>query len=258
MLPLSSSQRNTLERYLTYPLGEAGAAYLEARGLLEVATDLRFGEVSNPVRADHQQYAGRLVIPSFSARGGPVDIAFRCIQPHVCDETVLWTDDKDKPHYCPKYLFLPGFQKRLYHVESVQTNESVIHITEGQLDAATLVACGLPAVGVPGSQSWKPHAHRLFQGFDRVCFWADQDDKGASMELFEKIRQGVSTAEVIVVAPGEDVNSMFQKHGKAGLLALLEEKPEGEDAEPADDGDELGDWTPPVVHYDELGDVIPF
>ncbi|HLN75632.1 MAG TPA: hypothetical protein VK204_01230, partial [Nocardioidaceae bacterium] len=65
-------------------------------------------------------------------------------------------------------------------------------------------------------------------------------------------------AEVILVAPGHDVNSYYVKHGKAGILSLLDEKPEGEDAEPADDGDELGDWTPPVVHYDELGDVIPF
>ena len=267
-----------MERFLAYPLGAAGRAYLEARGLSEAeATALRFGEVCSPDRADHQKYRGRLIIPSFSARGTVVDLAFRCIEPHVCDETVLWVDDKDKPHYCPKYLFVPGLEKRLYHVESVATDEPVIHLCEGQLDAATLVACGLPAVGIPGSQAWKPHAHRLFQGFERVVFWADQDDKGASMTLFEKIRQGVPAAEVMMVAPGHDVNSYYVQHGREGILALLEEKGETEDA----GDDDVDDWEPPelddldpevgedggagggfgpagTVAYDEHGERIPF
>lgn len=252
-----------MERYLTYPLGEAGKAYLEARGLLGVATALRFGEVSSPLRADHQKYQGRLVIPSFSARGTVVDLAFRCIEPHDCGETVLWVDDKDKPHTCRKYLFLSGVEKRLYHVESVATSEPVVHITEGQLDAATLVACGLPAVGVPGSQAWKPHCHRLFQGFERVVFWADQDDKGASMDLFEKIRQGVPAAEVMTVPPGHDVNSFFVEGGRDAVLALLSASYDGsteddDDLEGEDAGTDDGGWEPPELHYDDDGEVIPF
>jgi hypothetical protein len=251
MQPLSGSQRKSLERFLAYPLEEAGRAYLASRGLLEVATDLRFGSVpASPDRTDHWKYRGRLIIPSFSARGTVVDLALRCIEDHVCDETVLWVDDDGKDHTCPKYLFMPDLEKRLYHVESVTTTQPVIHITEGQLDAATLVACGLPAVGVPGAKAWKAHCHRLFQGFDRVIFWADQDDKGSSMNLFKKIRQGVAAAEVMMVAPGQDVNSFYVEHGREGILSLLEDKPEEVD------DDELDDGVP--VHLDDEGRVIPF
>jgi hypothetical protein len=242
-----------LERFLEYPLGEVGRAYLEARGLLEVATDLRFGEVSSHPRPEHRKYAGRLVIPSFSARGTVTDLAFRCLAGHVCEDTVLWTDDKGTDHTCPRYLFVPGIEKRLYHVESVTTGEPWIHITEGQLDAATLVACGLPAVAVPGAKAWKPHAHRLFQGFERVLFWADQDDKGSSMQLFEKIRQGVSTVEVMMVPPGQDVNSFYVQSGREGILSLLEQK--DEDADAGDDGD---DWDVAEPATDEPDDAPPF
>jgi hypothetical protein len=221
-LPLSSSQRKSLERFLEYPLAPAGEAYLASRGLLEAATALRFGSVpDSPERRDHWMFRGRLVIPSFSARGTVTDLAMRCIKDHVCDQTVLWVDDEGKEHYCPKYLFVKGLEKRLYHVESVATNEPEIHLCEGQLDAASLVACGLPAVGVPGSQAWKPHAPRLFQGFDRVLFWADQDDKGASMTLFEKIRHGIRGLELVTLPSGYDVNSYFVEHGPAGIHALV-------------------------------------
>lgn len=218
MGPLSSSERASLEQVLSYPLGAAGRAYLEARALLGVASDLRFGEVSAP-RRGHERYAGRLVIPSFSAHGSVVDVAFRCIQGHDC---------KAEDH--PKYLFLPGIPKRLYNVAATLDAGREVHITEGQLDAATLHACGLPAVGVPGSQSWKPHCHRLFGGFDRVVVWADGDDAGKAFA--EKVRLSLSGAVVMMLPSGEDVNSYYLAHGKQGVLDLIE----GRESE-ADDGE---------------------
>jgi DNA primase len=209
--PLSSSQRSTLESFLTYGLGEHARAYLERRGLLGVATDLRFGEVSARPNQGHERYAGRLIIPSFSARGTMTDLALRCIQGHDCGEVD-----------CRKYLFLPGVTKRLYNVGAVTTVSPSIHICEGQLDAASLVACGLPAVGVAGAQAWPAHAHRLFQGFDSVYFWADRDDKGASMVLYERIRQSLSAASLIMVGEGLDVNSHYVAYGTKGILSLLE------------------------------------
>lgn len=258
------------------PLGPRAEGYLGRRGLLEVATDpasgVRLGEVSATPPARLAKYAGRLVVPSFSARGTVTHITFRCMEDHDCGELEHG-----------KYMHWPGLDSRLYHVESVKTDEPVIHLCEGQLDAATLVACGLPAVGIPGSQAWKPHAHRLFQGFERVVFWADQDDKGASMTLFEKIRQGVPGVELMNLPAGYDVNSYFVEHGKAGILALVAESYDGttevtdlDDEGELDDGD---DWEPPeldepevgedpgagvgfgpagTVRYDDDGSVIPF
>jgi hypothetical protein len=221
------------------PLGPAGRAYLEARGLLEVATDpasgVVFGEVSRTPPASLQPYAGRLVVPSFSARGTVTHITFRCMEDHDCG---------DLSH--GKYMHWPGVDSRLYNVAAVQTHESTIHLTEGQLDAATLVACGLPAVGIPGSQAWKPHHHRLFVGFERVCFWADQDDKGSSMGLAERIRRDLPFMEVMMVGSGLDVNSHYLKHGRDSITALCcssSEKGESDEEDPHEGWDE--DYPPP-------------
>lgn len=228
-----------MERCLeTSPLGEAGRAYLASRSLLEVATDpasgIRFGEVSATPPASLRKYAGRLVVPSFSARGTVSHITFRCMEDHDCGALEHG-----------KYAHWPGIDARLYNVAAVQTTESTIHLCEGQLDAATLVACGLPAVGIPGAQGWRPHARRLFGGFDRVCFWADQDDKGASMALFAKIQSHLSNVDVMMVVQGEDVNSHYVKYGREGILALIQE-----------DTDEPERDEP--VHRDDSGTIIPF
>ena len=246
--PLSSSARRSLERYLRYPLSEAGKGYLAARGLLEVGIDLGFGSVpDSTAREDHRKYAGRLIIPSFSARGTVMDVAFRCIQDHVCKDVK-----------CPKYLFLPGMRKRLFNVAAVQSDAARIHICEGQLNAATLVACGEAAVGCAGAGSWEPHMGRLFRGFERVIVWKDGDDKEPPLDPEGKprpkggdlfvgtVRRDIPGVEVIMVA-GEDVNSFFVKNGKDALLALLDER---------DDEDEEDDGEP--VHYDDDGVVIPF
>ena len=232
--PRSSGQRKALASFGKYSLNEAGRAYLESRALLDVATSLRFAVVQASA-GDHARFNGRLIIPSLSPKGDVVDIAFRCIEDHNCGETG-----------CSKYLFLTGLEKRLYNVAAVQDEGRVIHITEGQLDAASLIACGLPAVGVPGAHAWKPHVHRLFQGFDRVCVWADPDKAGE--QFFTKVQQSLSAAELIMLPTSSDVNSLLVERGKAGVLALLEGETEAEE-QPEDEHE---------LHYDEVGEVIPF
>lgn len=213
-MPLSKPVAASLERTVReHPLGERGSAYMAKRGLLEVATDpgsgVVFGEVTNPRRPEDARYAGRLLVPTFSARGNVVHITFRCMEDHACDGH-------------PKYLHYPGIDSRLYNVGAIRTAGDVIDITEGQLDAASLVACGLHAVGIPGAQAWKPHAWRLFQGFDRVRVWADTDDKGSSMELFARIRGRLRQAELVRLPDGTDVNGLLQHAGRDTLLALAD------------------------------------
>jgi len=243
--PLSDSVRSTLERAVqTSPLGAAGSAYLEARGLLEVASALRIGEVSATPDPTLARYAGRLVVPSLSARGTVTHITFRCME------------DECEGH--PKYLHWQGLDTRLYNVAAVDSDESTLHICEGQLDAATLVAAGLPAIGVPGAQSWPAHGHRLLQGFDRVLFWADRDDKGASMLLFERIRQRTPHLELVHLPDGHDVNSFYVQQGRDALLALVDGVV-GEDSYTGSTGeDEVLQDVEKGEHYDELGERIPF
>ena len=223
MEPLSNAAQRSLANLLQYPLGEGGRAYLAARGLADVAGSLSLGEVpSAPTRAEHRRYAGRLVIPSFSARGSVCDVALRCMKDHDCGA-----------EGCPKYLFLPGVSKRLYGLDDLAAGGSTIHIAEGHPDRMTLKACGLPAVGVAGVNAWKQYHSRMFQGYDNVYFWAQSDDKGQSEGLGERIRNSLSRVSVIMVSDGEDLNSFFVKHGRQAVLDLLDDGedevlPEGE------------------------------
>ena len=223
MQPLSPAQQKSLASLLQYPLGEAGRAYLEKRGLAEVASSLRLGEVpSAPARAEHRRYAGRLVIPSFSARGTVVDMALRCMAHDDCGSTELWRDKDGNPRYCRKYEFMPGISKRLYGLDDIRNAGSTIHIAEGHPDRMTLKACGLHAVGVAGVNAWKDYHKRLFQGFETVYFWQQSDDNGQSAKLGERIRLGLSAVSVIMVSEGEDLNSFYVKHGKQAVLDLLD------------------------------------
>lgn len=249
MEPLSNVARRSLESLLQYPLGEAGRAYAESRGLGEVASALKLGEVSASPRPEHRRYAGRLVIPSFSARGTVCDMALRCMKDHDCGA-----------EGCPKYLFLPGVPKRLYGLDDLALGGSTIHIAEGHPDRMTLKACGLPALGVAGVNAWKQYHARLLAGYEQVFFWAQADDKGQSEGLGERIRSSFSRVSVILVESGEDLNSFYVKHGKQAVLDLLDtgEDPEGEaedgrfDYPPADSGRDA------EVHYDDDGVVIPY
>jgi len=240
--PLGNAQRRSLESLLQYPLGEVGRAYVESRGLGEAATDLRLGEVSASPRPEHRRYAGRLVIPSFSARGTVCDMALRCMKDHDCGA-----------EGCPKYLFLPGVPKRLYGLDDLALGGPEIHIAEGHPDRMTLKACGLPALGVAGVNAWKGYHARLLAGYERVFFWAQADDKGQSEGLGERIRSSISRVSVIMVESGEDLNSFYVKHGRQAVLDLLDdggaEAPEGEAEYEFDE---------PEVHYDDDGTVIPF
>lgn len=228
--PLSNSQRRSLDSFLRYPIGEVASAYLASRTLLGVATDLRLGEVpANPSNPEHRRYAGRLVIPSFSARGTVVDMALRCMRDHDCG-----------PEGCPKFLFLPGISKRLYGLDDLSGRE--IHIAEGHPDRMTLKACGLAAVGVAGVNAWRPYHKRLFAGAEQVYFWAQADDKGQSEGLGERIRSSLAGLRVIMVEDGEDLNSFFVKHGKQAVLDLLDDGEAG--AEPEGEAEDAGDDDP--------------
>lgn len=218
MQPRSSLQKRILASLRGLPLSPAGSAYLEKRGLLEVATDLGFGVVPDSPAPRLQQYAGRLVIPSIGPEDNVYDVAFRCMRDHDC-----------KAAECAKYLFLPGMDKRLYNLRALARAGDTIELTEGQLDAATLEACGLHAVGVPGANGWKGHHRRLFTGFARVRVWGDGDVAGK--EFASRLGYDVAGAEVMMVPWGYDINELYLEQGQAAILAIA-------DGEEDQDGDQ--------------------
>jgi len=147
---------------------------------------------------------------------GPVGFTFRCIREHYCKED-----------NCPKYLQMDGQEVGFFNVLSLDSDEEVAHVCEGEIDAITLsqVVSG-PVLALSGVSKWKPHFPYHLTGFDRVVVWADGDKAGQSMAA--TFRQHVSNADIVQMPTGEDVNSLFCTKGPDALRALFEEEEENE------------------------------
>src|SRR5699024_7868051 len=57
----------------------------------------------------------------------------------------------------PKYLQLPGTPVGPYNLKALTEDASTVVIAEGELDAVTLSALGIAAIGMPGANSCKHH-----------------------------------------------------------------------------------------------------
>lgn len=160
-----------------------------------------------------ERYVGRLAIPYFD-RMGPVGFNFRCLRDHDCKESD-----------CPKYLQLEGQDVGFFNVLSLDSDEDVAHVCEGEIDAITLsqVVTG-PVLALPGVSMWKPHFPYHLSGFSRVCLWADGDKAGKGMAA--KFRANVGAADIIQMPAGEDVNSLFCSKGAEALNVLYMEEEE--------------------------------
>lgn len=198
---LSNSQRSLLERASQAYEANIHLAkeYLEKRGLsLEDARGARLGVVVDPVQG-HEHCRGRLSIP-YVTQTGIVDIRFRTLG-----------------HDEPKYLGLSGARTGLYNVNDLFTEGDYIAVTEGEIDALTLhFNVGIPAVGIPGANSWKPHYRRLLQDFDTIYVFCDGDQPGR--DFAKAIAKEVRGVVPLEMPEGEDVNSMFLSSGKDYFL----------------------------------------
>ena len=183
--------------------------YLGGRGLsAETVKEAGFGQCSTAISG--QEYLqGRLVIPYIGPKGNIYNLRFRCMEHEDC-----------KAEGCnAKYMSLPGYPSRVYNVRALVSADDSIHVTEGELDAVTLGACGLSAVGVPGVENMPAHFPRMLAGFSDVTLWADADEAGR--RFAGTFTKAVPNARVMALPAGEDVNSYFVAHGRAGILAVL-------------------------------------
>jgi DNA primase len=176
------------------------------RGLnADSKTYFRLGFVADPLPG-HEKYRGCLAIP-YVTRAGIVAMRFRRLAGDG-----------------PKYLSEPGEESRLYHPEGFFRHERFICLCEGELDTITAVQVGLPAVGVPGANSWGKFFYRAFDGYDAVFILADQDDKGAGMEFAEKAASQIKSARIIPMThlgESHDTNSLFRAHGAEVLISKI-------------------------------------
>lgn len=193
-------------------------AYLQSRGIgPQVASTFRLGVLRNPLLG-HEQFRGRLSIPYITPRGGVVTFTFRCLQDHVCNDTVLYIGKDGKPRKCKKYRAPDGMERTLYNVMDFRKDTDTIYICEGEIDALTLSTCGFAAVAVPGVHQWKDHFTRCFIEYPKVFVVADGDEAGYRLGAF------LSTeikARAVRPPQGEDINSIFAKGGSDAVQRWL-------------------------------------
>jgi phage/plasmid primase-like uncharacterized protein len=155
-----------------------------------------------------EQYAGMLCIPYLTPTG-PIAVKFRSLRPDAST----------------KYLIPTGQATHLYNVTDLHKKSSQIVLAEGEIDAMTLSMLGVPAVGVPGVNNWKPFYRRVFDGYEDVVIATDNDarDDGANpgQELARHLRQELYGSRIAVLPRGYDVNSLYVEQGREAVVALV-------------------------------------
>lgn len=120
----------------------------------------------------------------------------------------------------PKYMTMPGDKPRLYNTYALAKYSKDIAITEGEIDAVTAELAGVPTVGVPGANSWKPFFRELFLGHRCVNILADGDSAG--MTFARSVAKTLPNARIIPMPDGEDVNSLVMSQGRQALLERIQ------------------------------------
>ncbi|WP_379507275.1 hypothetical protein [Nonomuraea zeae] len=193
------------KRYAENLSGSEAESYLQdERGLTEeTIARFKLGYVGDDPLPGHESYRGCITIPYVAPDGSVVSIRYRRI---VGDG--------------PKYMTMPGDISRLYNTTALTRPYSKICITEGELDAQTTEQDGLPAVGVPGANTWLPVWNLLFRQYDSVFVLADDDKAGR--EFAATIQRGLETVQIITMTGG-DANSYRREHGPGSIKEKINE-----------------------------------
>lgn len=203
-MKLSASQKESLGTAADRYAGSVDqiAGYLQGRGFTQqAAATFRLGYVADPLIGD-EDYQGRLSIP-YVTPTGVVDIRYRSV------------DDRT-----PKYMSRPGATTRLFNVTDLAVASDTVAICEGEMDTMVASAlCGIPAVGVPGANNWKPHFGLLFNDFRRVFVLCDGDQAGR--EFGKTVAREVEGAVVVHMPDGMDVNDLYLDGGANAVRAKV-------------------------------------
>ena len=217
-MKLSDSQKSWLEknaRRYHEQLTPEVASYLADRGIDQDAVDsFLLGQVVDPDPM-HEPFRGRLSIP-FLTPTGVVYMRFRCLEHLV-----------DPEHSCKeaghgKYEGAAGTQTHIYNVQALHDADTVIGISEGELDALVATTSGLPTAGIPGANNWKSFYHRLFDDFEKVYVIGDGDTAGRAFT--SKLVQEISGAEAKLMPSDLDINSYVVEYGPESFLAYLHDE----------------------------------
>ncbi|MER5441147.1 toprim domain-containing protein [Streptomyces sp. NPDC002790] len=224
MSKLSASQRADLiaaaKHYSNQYEASPAEELIVARGLGHLAGKCGLGFVSEPV-VGHERYRGHLAIPYLRPAGGQFAVAtlrFRRIDSITAADAAALGEFED-PLGGAKYLSLPGHSPLMFNTQALLTHLPYVALCEGELDAMSAEAAGVPAVGLPGVSSWRDHFDPAFAGFESVFVIGDGDQAGR--QFTEKMCERLPNAKPIDLGDGQDVNSFIQQHGYEAFRGRL-------------------------------------
>jgi len=143
--------------------------------------------------------------------------------PYVTPAGVVYMKFRRLDEGDPKYL--GDGESRLFNAGALHRSGSTMGVCEGELDTIILDGVvGVPAVGVPGVSHWKKHYPRIFEGYERVLVFADNDSKpdgsNPGYDLAKRIMREVPQAMMVSLPKGQDVTETYLSEGKDFLLEL--------------------------------------
>lgn len=186
------------------PEGSGQLDYLISRGLTEeTIRQFQLGAVVGLHEgSEDQQAAGRICIPYLTPTG-VVSLRFRAMDPNAN----------------AKYWQHPGSLITIFNTTEITKPREWICIAEGEIDCMTAVQAGIPCVGLPGANSWKPWYGTIFAGYQTINILADGDQPG--LQFAQTVAEEVSGVRILQMPQGEDVNSAVQDRGEAWLRKLV-------------------------------------
>jgi DNA primase len=195
--------KSSLEAAVQYnkDLSEEAVEFLAGRGISKEVADKHMLGTIGDYLPEHSNHKGWISIPYITVLGHCVGFKFRRLD-----------DGK------PKYGAPTGQKSHLYNVSDLILSSEYIAICEGELD--TIIASsvlGLPAVGVPGVASWKPHFTKMFAGYGQVYIIGDNDvkDDGSNpgAEFSRRVASEIINSTIVSLPPGMDLNDLYLAKG---------------------------------------------
>ncbi|WP_373432337.1 topoisomerase [Streptomyces afghaniensis] len=191
---------------------------MAARGLGEIAVRFGLGFVGS-ARPGHERYSGSLCIPYLRPAGGEDGVAtcrFRCI----ADECVKDADglylfqkgEKERHTGHGKYMSLPGDPPRLYNTPALIEPSPVLVVVEGEFDTQSWSVVGVPAVGAPGTGTWRDYWTPALLGYE-VVYLIAEDEPG--LVFMDGLAADLPNGKVIKT--DGDSNQILINHGPGAL-----------------------------------------
>lgn len=199
--------------------GSPADSYVTARGLAGVAALFGLGYVDSAIPG-HERYRRHLVIPYLRPAGGDDGVAtlrFRCIDDRCTRDADgiyhFLKGQKEQHEGHGKYQSLPGDPPRLFNTSALIQTSADLVMVEGEFDTMTWALAGIPAVGPPGTGTWRDYWAPAFYGYENVYLIAEDS---AGMTFMDSLAAKMPNGKVIELG-GSDSNAIYLAEGLEAL-----------------------------------------